>query len=109
MIAITRRVLQVLYDDCPPLRASWFPAYSFDLRGNARPGFEKLDARQLDKKIVRLIMTEITDLQNEGYDICKLYRDLPLLDQIAANVKDDLAKTLKIEVPNGPMFELIEK
>jgi len=100
MIDITRRILGCIYCFCQSAIDRNLPAYYFDLEGK-RPEFAEWNSGQIKDAILSAIMSEVTDLQNQGYDVHRLADDWPMLEKIAESVREGVSIALGIEIPRG--------
>jgi hypothetical protein len=100
MIEINRRILGSMYCFCQVVIDKNLPAYYFNLDGE-RPEFAEYDSGKVKNEILSAIMSEVTDLQNQGYDVHRLVDDGPMLEKIAESVRESVSTALGIEIPRG--------
>jgi hypothetical protein len=100
MIEITRRILGCMYYFCQAAVDKNRPAYYFELEGQ-KPEFAECNSGVIKDAILRSIMSEVTDLQNQDYDVHRLADDGPMLEKIAESVRAGVSSALGIEIPRS--------
>ena len=90
MKEITYKILSQIYHNCQMYIARDAVAYGFEFLAN-RPGFAELDSRKINNVILRAIMCEVTELQDQEYDVHRLADDGPMLEKLTGNVIESVS------------------